>query len=56
MEQVNAYLAQLAATSGGDKGPAFDPYQYMQASVGAPGVRGITGKVFSAADGWLTNM
>lgn len=42
---MNAYLAQLAATSGGDKGPAFDPYQYMQASVGAPGIRGITGKI-----------
>jgi hypothetical protein len=42
--QVNGYLSQLAAASGGDKGPSFDPYAYMQASVGAPGIRGIPGK------------
>lgn len=34
----------MAASAGGDKGPPFDPYQYLQASVGAPGIRGIAGK------------
>lgn len=43
-EQITPFFNQLATSQGGgDKGPAPDPFQYLQAEVGPVGPRGQPG-------------